>query len=489
MSQRPLHMNTPCEANESLSSAKGKPLDSPALRNLHELNRRAETSWKDRLVLETSLSRSLVSFQANKDRAVYRWFKYKEAFSAGLVEYLLNRYRITNGNLLDPFAGSGTALFAGGALGMRPEGIELLPIGQTVIATKQLIDWEIQPQDVERLVFWFQAQPWKQHAVVRPINELRITRGAYPQETVAAMSKFLGALEQENPRVKAVLFFALLCILESISYTRKDGQYLRWDHRSGRRQGKKIFDKGKILPFDGAVTGKLQEILTDLRSAEQPEDLFGTVRSRTEIVLHPGSCLNILPKLKSSAFDCLFTSPPYCNRYDYTRTYALELAALGVDERGLGKLRQEMLSCTVENRAKDLLGLNPNWKCALAVADDHEFLQAILAYLESQKELGLLNNTGIPRMVRGYIYEMACVIAECARVLKPGAPLIMVNDNVRYAGAIVPVDIILTELAEHLGFVAEQILVLPNGKGNSSQQMRAHGRESLRKCVYIWRKA
>jgi hypothetical protein len=148
-----------------------------------------------------------------------------------------------------------------------------------------------------------------------------------------------------------------------------------------------------------------------------------------------------------------------------------------------------MLSCTVENRAKDLLAMNPNWKTAIACADGHELLQTILSYLESQRELGLLNNNGIPRMVRGYFYEMACVIAECARVLKHGAPLIMVNDNVRYAGASVSVDIILSELAELLGFHAEQILVLPNGKGNSSQQMGAHGREQLRKCVYIWRKA
>jgi len=59
---------------------------------------------------------------------------------------------------------------------------------------------------------------------------------------------------------------------------------------------------------------------------------------------------------------------------------------------------------------------------------------------------------------------------------------------VRYAGAIIAVDIILSELAERLGFVTEQILVLPNGKGNSSQQMGAHGREALRKCVYVWRK-
>jgi hypothetical protein len=91
-------------------------------------------------------------------------------------------------------------------------------------------------------------------------------------------------------------------------------------------------------------------------------------------------------------------------------------------------------------------------------------------------------------MVRGYFYEMACVIAESARVLKRDALFIMVNDNVRYAGASISVDIILTELAERMGFEAEHILVLPNGKGNSSQQMGMHGREPLRKCVYIWRK-
>jgi hypothetical protein len=288
--------------------------------------------------------------------------------------------------------------------------------------------------------------------------------------------------------VKAVLLFALLCILENISYTRKDGQYLRWDHRSGRRQGKKVFDKGKILAFDTAITHKLRQMVDDLRSGELPEDLFAKTLKKADVKLHGGSCLDILPKLTTESYDCLITSPPYCNRYDYTRTYALELALLGVDEDGLVKLRQEMLSCTVENRAKDLLKLNPDWKPAITATDNQALLQSILAYLDSQKELDLLNNDGIPRMVRGYFYEMACVILESARVLKSGAPLIMVNDNVRYAGASISVDIILSEIAEQLGFMVEQILVLPNGKGNSSQQMGAHGRDALRKCVYLWRK-
>jgi DNA modification methylase len=273
-----------------------------------------------------------------------------------------------------------------------------------------------------------------------------------------------------------------------VSYTRKDGQYLRWDYRSGRRQGQKPFDKGPIVAFEQAICAKIEEIITDLQPPAEQMSLFSTNHRQGEIHLYSGSCLNTLPRLPDNSYDAIITSPPYCNRYDYTRTYALELALLGIDEAGLVNLRQQMLSCTVENRAKDLLKINPAWATAIAVADQQELLQAILQYLDEQKVQGLLNNSGIPRMVRGYFYEMACVMAECARVLKPAAYLLMVNDNVRYAGASISVDMILSDMAHKLGFDVENILVLPDAKGNSSQQMGKHGRAPLRKCVYVWRK-
>ena len=104
------------EAIESLSSA--APVECAELKRIEQLNDAAELRWSKKLSVENSLTRSLVSFQANKGRAVYRWFKYKEAFSAGLVEYLLNEHRISGGMVLDPFAGSGTALFAASARGL-----------------------------------------------------------------------------------------------------------------------------------------------------------------------------------------------------------------------------------------------------------------------------------------------------------------------------------------------------------------------------------
>jgi len=195
-----------------------------------------------------------------------------------------------------------------------------------------------------------------------------------------------------------------------------------------------------------------------------------------------------MQQLDGGGFEGIITSPPYCNRYDYTRTYALELAVLGVSSDKLTRLRQTMLSCTVENREKDLLAINQKWGNILSYCTKHPILTPLLDYLSDLNNRDELNNKGIPRMVNGYFKEMACVIYECARVLRKGGYVAMVNDNVRYAGASISVDMILSNIAEKLGFYVENILVLPNGKGNSSQQMGRHGRDPLRKCVYVWRK-
>lgn len=458
------------------------------LEYIERLDSHLQRQFAPRMSIDPLLSRSLVSFQANKSRPVYRWYKFKEAFSAALVQYFLDKYQVVSGKVLDPFSGSGTTLFAASERGLDADGIEVLPIGREIVTARKLLQSNFTTADLTALAYWRDERPWNTSTIRRPISELRITAGAYPEQTRDAIERYLNALAQENPHVQAALRLVLLCVLETVSFTRKDGQYLRWDARSGRRQGAKPFNKGTIPEFDTEVSAKIQEIVDDVSKAGQQITLFQPDSLHGRIELVQGSCLNVMPSLPASTYDAIITSPPYCNRYDYTRTYALELALLGIDEAGLVALRQAMLSCTVENRAKDLLSMNPAWEDALGATDDQELLQAILRFLEIRNEKSELNNTGIPRMVRGYFYEMACVIHECARVLKRGAPLIMVNDNVRYAGASISVDLILSDLAGRLGFEVEQILVLPGGKGNSSQQMGTHGRSSLRKCVYVWRK-
>ena len=461
------------------------------LEQIEELNRSLIEYFPNTLVVDNALTRKLVSFQANKARTYYRWYKYKEAFSADLVEYLFRKYGVVKGKILDPFAGAGTALFVCSALGYYAEGIELLPIGQKIIKANVLVRGVNKQSIVAGLENWLLQKPWNAEGEIKGFEVLRITDGAYPQKTHHKIGRYLNELEDEPTETREILLFALLCVLESISYTRKDGQYLRWDYRSGRRNGKNPFDKGKILSFDEAIVEKLNEIKDDMSLGEGEGNLFSSIQEDIQVGdvdLLEGSCLEVLPTLESRTYSGIITSPPYCNRYDYTRTYALEHALLGVNEIGLADLRQAMLSCTVENKAKALIDLNPEWQTAISICDDLSLLQGILNYLDYKKDKKELNNSGIARMVRGYFYEMACVIQECYRVLDTDGMMFMVNDNVRYAGAAISVDTILSKIAKDIGFQIEKILVLPQGKGNSSQQMGKHGREALRKCVYVWKK-
>ncbi len=445
-----------------------------------------EARFDDKLVMNPHLNRQLVSFQANKNKPRYRWFRYKEGFSEALVHYVLDVLNLSYGHILDPFAGVGTSAFVALERGLNATAIELLPVGYETIQIYdviQRVDKHPLRQAIHR---WIQTTPWRSSHPTIPFAHLKITDGAFSDDTQKSISQYRTALMDEQPNIQQILQFALMCVLEDVSYTRKDGQYLRWDYRSGRTPGRVPFDKGDIPTFDQAIISKLAEIADDLGHV----DLFSSTKSFGDLTLLRGSCLDILPTLPDNSFDGIITSPPYANRYDYTRTYALELAFLGIDEEKIRQLRQAMLSCTVENRDKQLAQADFSldiFQQARLAFDNQTELQAILTYLDNQKEAKLLNNAGIPRMIRNYFWEMTLIIFECARLLKPDAPFVMVNDNVRYGGVAIPVDLILSDIAQQAGFDVEVIWVLPTGKGNSSQQMGAYGREVLRKCIYVWR--
>src|SRR5262249_26886947 len=67
----------------------------PQLAQVEIANSEMKKKYKPKRQIDGSLNRGLVSFQANKSRAVYRWYKCKEAFSADLVENLFARYGLT----------------------------------------------------------------------------------------------------------------------------------------------------------------------------------------------------------------------------------------------------------------------------------------------------------------------------------------------------------------------------------------------------------
>jgi len=454
--------------------------------NILSFDKELEKKYSNCIVVDDYLTRQLVSYQANKKQAFYNWFKYKEGFSADLVKYFFQKYKIQDGPILDPFAGIGTTLFVSSELGFKSDGIELLPSSIEIINARKTFLFELTEIDINIISKWKEEKPWLLSDGKIELYFFRITKGAYPDKTKSMIEKYLYELGKINDiNAKKMLFLSLISILESVSFTRKDGQYLRWDFRSGRQVGTIPFDKGIISNFDEAINSKLNEIVHDFHLIKNG-NLFKI--DYADINIYSGSCLDIFPTLNSNYYQAIITSPPYCNRYDYTRTYALELGLLEISQAELNEIRQTMLSCTVENKEKNLMRINNEWSIPINISNNSSLLQSIIEYLENQKKSKLLNNNGIVRMVKGYFYELACIIYESYRVLKDGGLMFMVNDNVRYAGVSVSVDLILSDIAKEIGFKIDNILVLPIGKGNSSQQMGIHGREELRKCIYVWRK-
>ena len=408
--------------------------------------------------------------------------KYKEGFSRGLVEQLIEKFQPLS--VLDPFSGIGTTPLIAAGRGLRATGIEIMPVG--ILAGKAIalaangLQQEAFTEATTRLLERISSN--KEASIEHAYPHVRITEAAFPAETESALAKareFISAIDDAG--IHTMLNLACMSILEAVSYTRKDGQYLRWDHRSGKRVKSRLH-KRSIMQFPNALNRRLDEMAEDIEALKKH---YG--KGVPEFIT--GSSLHHLRQFPSDSFDMVITSPPYANRYDYTRTYALELAWLGFDQEAFKTLRQAMLSATVENKSKrqwliDTYGDAGLLKSAIAMYEQQGAVHEVIALLKEC--LNELNNPQIIRLLEEYFLEMAVIVAELGRIVRPGGTVIMVNDNVQYHGEELPVDFILSDYAEQSGFTCEHIWVLPRRKGNSSQQMGRFGRREQRKCVYWW---
>ncbi len=447
-----------------------------------EKRRLLHERFQNRLVVAPNLTRKIISYQGNRQVPGFRWLKYKEGFSLGLVKQLLDEEFPSS--VLDPFAGIGTAPLAAAGRGLKATGIEIMPVG--VLAGNAIA---IAANGLSRKDFKAASRSLLTHVASSEradpkyaFRHVRITESAFPAETEKGLAKARQYINDvDDPDIKAMLDLACMSVLESVSFTRKDGQYLRWDYRSGRRLRSRVH-KGPILPFLDALRARLAEMDADI---EKLKARLG--KGIPDLII--GSSLERLRALPSDSFDMVITSPPYANRYDYTRTYALELAWLGYDQQAFSALRQDLLSATVENKPKSgtlksIYDGSIEFDKANALYDNQEALHEVLGILTDRS--AELSNRQVIRLIEGYFLEMAFIITELGRLVKSGGTVIMVNDNVQYHGEEVPVDLILSDYAERSGFKCTHIWTLPRGKGNSSQQMGRFGRRELRKCVYRW---
>jgi len=412
--------------------------------------------------------RQLVTYVPNKTAPIHRWFQYKEGFSFRLVELFLrefkadpDRYRV-----FDPFVGCGTTPLVAKQMGFGAWGIDILPVAVFVARVKlrgsEMYDLSRLRSEIERLL----STPFHPPALSAP-QDIQIIRLAYDPAILEEILFFKEEiLRVEDETLREFLLLGLMSILEKVSYTSKDGQYLR-------------LRRDKEIPAVRDVLRSQLEMMYDDLAGRPAQLEFPGFRVGRADGRGGKRCYVAQADARSFAdafddyADIIITSPPYLNRYDYSRIYSLELCLQFVNEfEELKRVRHSLLRSHIESRKPP--------------TDDvhHPALVEILDNLAGQD----LNNPRIPVMIKGYFEDMNQVLGQLAQVCRSGARVALVVANARFHGELIPVDLLLSDLARENGFEVERVIIT-RYKGNSSQQMGRFGRVAVRESILIWRRA
>jgi DNA modification methylase len=417
------------------------------------IDRKYQTVLKENLRLG-----QLVSYVGNKKVPVLRLYRYKEAFALDFVRYFIRHLGLSSKDyLLDPYAGMGTTLFTSMLHGIPSIGVDKLPMASFLAGS------------LHDLVFLRRGQLKTAYDSlksrvdeVEPSSiptDVKIMKLAFEERTLLRLRRWKAAIDQVKEPLKNVFLLLFFSILEDTSYTSKDGQFLRIKR-----------EKKTVWP-DDALRRKVEQAEVDVQQIRWLFPRWNGSRDCLPQIVTADSM-----ELSSVRFKrpptALITSPPYPNRYDYTRSYCLELCFHFVKTlEELKNLRFSILRSHIESKQK---------------ASDsavHPVVEEAVNALRGKK----LNNPKIPTMLLAYFNDMNKCIGEFARCMEKGGKAVIVVDNVRFEGEHIPVDLVLSDLAEKSGFTVKEIIVA-RYKGNSSQQMRKYGRLPVRESVAVWRK-
>jgi len=394
----------------------------------------------------------LVTPYQNKRLPVYDWYNYKHSFSRDLVIKLIKKFQLNDGDkILDPFCGSGTTLLASKEMSIPVRGIDILPLSVFISNSKLLKYDEYHIKTVINEVKNLLEDNNTNYIINKSKKELLMK---FFSEDV--LDKVLLVREwierKDNKATRYFLLIALFSILEDISYTRKDGGFLR-------------ILKGKKIPdLKSVYLSKLHKMVRDIEFINNLPD--------TDAEAIEGDARKTM--FESTSFSAVITSPPYPNRHDYTRVYLLELVTGFIDtQEELKNLRYCSVQSHVEARRK-------------SIAEDYNppnTLNAILQRLEERS----LPNRQIIKMLKGYFEDMHLVLKEIKRLLIPHGKVAFVIGDVRYGGIMIPVGNILINIGNNIGLEFKE-KITARMRGNSPQQMKKYGREPMEENILIWEK-
>jgi len=385
---------------------------------------------------------TLVNSTANKishrDRGFHDWYRFVLSFPPHLVRQYLERFGLNDGaTVLDPFCGTGTTIVEAKLCGINSVGIEANPVAYFASDVKS--DWNIDPSKL------------KEHArqIAQSVNGAITSQNGNALRTLPdeSMSLLLANSISPLPLHKSLLLIEALGEEAHSEFHRHEMLAL----------AKSLVFSISNLHF-GPEVGVQRIKKTDapvveswLSEVERMAcDIQGCTPCNAQAVIHHADSRQLAQLLLPESIDAVFTSPPYPNEKDYTRTTRLESVLLGFihNKEELRALKKGLLRSNTRNVYK---GDNDDrW------VDDHEEIQAIATEIEHRR-VTLGKTSGFERLygkvTKLYFGGMARHLAELRPYLKQGAFLgYVVGDQASYLQVMIRTGQLLAGIAESLGY-------------------------------------
>lgn len=446
--------------NPDLLTSEQKSLDNygtgcstnPWYENAENATQRAllEQKYEDRFVDAGNLNK-LVTYHGNKETPFLSIYRYKEAFSFQLVDMILRNFEDEDLTVFDPYSGMGTTLFASAVNEVEAYAIDRLPLA--VQMSNSILDSVVVDLAQVEATFEEIKDNLETYNKAEIADDVNVISRVFPEETLSELQQWKSAIDQiSEQKVQSTLNMIFLSVLIDCSYAKNSGQFLRTDKSQEIRNPEK------------AIAEKI-EILARSKQAELSKSAYKFFETNRAFRADSRAIDIDIPEP-----NMIITSPPYPNRYDYTRSYSLELAFDSVStNQELIDLRHDLLRSHIESKVEDD-----------EFTTNHPVVQEVLDNL-SDKEL---NNSKIPDMIVGYFADMRKSFTQFSELLADQSRIFLVVDNVRYEGEVIPVDLILSDIAADVGFELEKLLIT-RYKGNSSQQMGKYERVPVRESI-LW---
>lgn len=399
--------------------------------------------WGPTEIVQVPDTARLGTFQDCLKAPIHRWFKYPAGFSYKLVEAFVDELNLTGDHwILDPFAGCGTVNVVAKQRGVNAVGIEAHPFVHWVATVKCF--WEFDMARLQRkMLELIQSVRYPAPDVLKAqdlgefppllhkcFSEANLQRLRFIRETIQAFD--LTSQERD-------LF--LLALVDTLRTTTKAGA--GWPYIAPSKYHAKQ-ERDAVAVFCETA----QMFVRDLIAVQ-------AVRAKRNV-----ACRILLHDARQSypleeKIDFAITSPPYLNNYDYADRTRLELYFLGWT-RSWREITEQIrdrliISATTQVRRSDLRTERLSDDLQSAAPAVYEELRAKGAQLsEIRHEKG--GKKSYDLMVFGYFNDMFEVLRQVHRVLKPGAPFILVLGDSAPYGVHIPTDRYLGEIALGIGF-------------------------------------